>query len=594
MAQIHESKAFSLRDVLSNDTYIIPIYQRSYAWEKAEISQLINDVIEFFEIGKTTEYDRSKSYYLGSLVCFKRQDGSFELIDGQQRHTTITLINLVLKNWESLKIENPVSSSNLRFDSRKNAQRFIEKLYSTHEFSEKLMENHAGVDNFKTALNIIEEELHGRNIELFAQCFYDNVKLFRVEVPHDTDMNHYFEIMNNRGEQLEKHEIVKALLMGEIDNDDQKNSFAIIWDACSDMNDYVYFNFANENNNTFFAQNGDLLQNSIAVNPKTSARAETLSDILERESGHSFDLKFEQSELIIRAKYRSIIDFPNFLLQVLKIKNDSVSLDDKKLLEHFDKSIDPNEFIYDLLRSRILFDKHIIKQDLSDANENKQNWGIRSLNKDGDDIIKTFEDDEELVKLQTMLYYSNPSNTNNHWLQTILKKKDFSIDDYTEHAFQIAQARFDPKYLSYPEISIFNLYFIDFLLWKLYKQNKTNVNEALMVLKGKIDKNREPFSKFRFRQLSSKEHLLPQARAKEDEKEILNSLGNLCLISVSQNSEGNKEHPIYKRDRFANDNSSLKRLIMFESFNDKEWGKAEIEDHEKEIKELISWISNKQ
>ena len=36
------------------------------------------------------------------------------------------------------------------------------------------------------------------------------VRLLRVEVPHDTDLNHYFEIMNSRGEQLEKHEIIKA------------------------------------------------------------------------------------------------------------------------------------------------------------------------------------------------------------------------------------------------------------------------------------------------------------------------------------------------------------------------------------------------
>ena len=39
------------------------------------------------------------------------------------------------------------------------------------------------------------------------------VRLLRVEVPHDTDLNHYFEIMNSRGEQLEKHEIIKAHCM---------------------------------------------------------------------------------------------------------------------------------------------------------------------------------------------------------------------------------------------------------------------------------------------------------------------------------------------------------------------------------------------
>src|SRR5690606_1186145 len=116
--------------ILANDVYIIPRYQRNYAWGKAEISQLIKDIEEFFP----NENNEDKSYYLGSLVCFKREDGNFELIDGQQRHTTITLINLVLKNW-TVEIKNTVSVPNLKFDSRKKTQNYIEILYKTETIS---------------------------------------------------------------------------------------------------------------------------------------------------------------------------------------------------------------------------------------------------------------------------------------------------------------------------------------------------------------------------------------------------------------------------------------------------------------------------
>ena len=74
----------NIKEILANDSYIIPRYQRNYAWGKSEISQLIKDIEEFFPKANTED----KSYYLGSLVCFKRENGSFELVDGQQRHTT--------------------------------------------------------------------------------------------------------------------------------------------------------------------------------------------------------------------------------------------------------------------------------------------------------------------------------------------------------------------------------------------------------------------------------------------------------------------------------------------------------------------------
>lgn len=43
-----KNKAKNLKEILANDTYIIPRYQRNYAWGKTEISQLIKDIVEFF------------------------------------------------------------------------------------------------------------------------------------------------------------------------------------------------------------------------------------------------------------------------------------------------------------------------------------------------------------------------------------------------------------------------------------------------------------------------------------------------------------------------------------------------------------------
>ena len=589
----------NIKEILANDVYIIPRYQRNYAWGKAEISQLIKDIEEFFP----KENNDDKSYYLGSLVCFKREDGNFELIDGQQRHTTITLINLVLKNWLE-EIKNTVSVPNLKFDSRKKIQNYIESLYKTEKlnFLKQASElNISGIGSFKDAIEIIQEELREKDVQNFAKNFYENVHLFRVEVPEDTDLNHYFEIMNNRGEQLEKHEIVKALLLGEIINDDkevkrlEQEKFAKIWDACAEMNNYVFLNLDKQNRDKLFTNESELIGKNfeeICINENGDKGEElSLSKII---TEHNIPTDFPKEEKFIKDKYKSVIDFPNFLLQVLKIKNDNVSLDDKKLLEQFSViKPDPKEFIFDLLKYRSLFDKYVIKQDLADADESKQNWGIRKLNTDFETTIKTFETDEELTKIQVMLYYSDSTNTYNNWLQELLKNTDFEVGIYTEKVWEIAQSKFNRYNLSYPTVSIFNLYFIDLLLWKLYKTE--DVNENLKSLKSKIDNLKSQFNNYKFRQISSREHLFSQEHAKRYfiDEEVYNGIGNLCLISTSQNSSGNKENPTDKKKMFLHDNSSLKRLIMFESYENDKWETEQINKHKIDIENLINWTMTK-
>lgn len=449
----------------------------------------------------------------------------------------------------------------------------------------------SGAGNFKDAIELIQEELREKDVHNFAKNFFENVYLFRVEVPEDTDLTHYFEIMNNRGEQLEKHEIVKALLMGKISGTEEQEKFATIWDACADMSNYVYFNFDKDSITHLFTEDGELnAENFEEIFKNGNKEVNTdfsLNDII---INHNIPNYFPKNEKFIKDKYKSIIDFPNFILQVLKVKNYNVSLDDKKLLEQFKESkVEPKEFVFDLLKYRILFDTFVIKQDLAD--ESKQNWGIRKLNTDFKTTIKTFnqksENDEELVKLQTILYYSNSTNTYNNWLQNIMTNTNFAVDKYTKKLLTIAKDKFKKDNLSYPTISIFNFYFIDFLLWKLYTTEESIEN--LKSLKSKIDKLKDQFNNFKFRQISSREHLFSQEHAKRYsiDEEVYNGIGNLCLISTSQNSAGNKENPIDKKKMFEKDNLSLKRLIMFESYENDKWETEQITQHKVEIGNLI-------
>lgn len=80
-------KEQSIADIYNGSqvTYEVPIYQRNYAWEEDEITALIQDVYDSFLQKKGT-------YFIGTLVSYHKGDQVFEVIDGQQRLTTINLV----------------------------------------------------------------------------------------------------------------------------------------------------------------------------------------------------------------------------------------------------------------------------------------------------------------------------------------------------------------------------------------------------------------------------------------------------------------------------------------------------------------------
>ena len=100
-----------------------------------------------------------------------------------------------------------------------------------------------GFSYAKEAYNTIVSETDRQG---FIKYFKEKVHLIHYKVPKDIDLNHYFEIMNSRGEQLEKYEIVKANLIEALDREGASEHgqevFNQIWEACSEMNVYIQQN----------------------------------------------------------------------------------------------------------------------------------------------------------------------------------------------------------------------------------------------------------------------------------------------------------------------------------------------------------------
>ena len=194
------------KTIFEDDNYIIPLYQRAFAWSDKEITQLIDDIYDF----------EAEKYYIGSLIINVNSNGLYEVIDGQQRLTALyLLLNHLGYRWKE---------DRLRYECREKSNytlNFLNSLLPNEDNRNKSVDEDKIEQNLIKGRDIIDQKFRADKIN--AQKFKEklkNVKLFRIEVPPHTDLNRYFEIINVRGEQLEQHDILKAKLMEPLGPDD--------------------------------------------------------------------------------------------------------------------------------------------------------------------------------------------------------------------------------------------------------------------------------------------------------------------------------------------------------------------------------------
>lgn len=99
----------------------LPDYQRPYVWNHEKIEQLLQDFLDHF-FSKEEKFNEDSPYYYMGTVLFYEQNSKYDVIDGQQRITTLLLINQFLKNdfsylkqgkWD-LKYNSLLSSANIK------------------------------------------------------------------------------------------------------------------------------------------------------------------------------------------------------------------------------------------------------------------------------------------------------------------------------------------------------------------------------------------------------------------------------------------------------------------------------------------------
>ncbi|OBX00067.1 DUF262 domain-containing protein [Gallibacterium genomosp. 1] len=624
----NQVKTLTVSELCNGDKYIIPIYQRNYAWGRDEIELLIEDISE------AQSKNKENNYYIGSLVVAKRKD-SYEVIDGQQRLTTLKLLLSYFNNDPN--VLNKDSNINLNFEYRDESNQSLNNLGKNNEYGNSIE------IGYKFILDIFRAKNKEDNFEFF-DFLLDKVVILRTEVPEDTDLNHYFEIMNNRGEQLEKHEVLKARLMEKLLNEDKK-LFALIWDACSDMSVYAIkrFPYSKDNNknirtsDAFFGElvnkipeSFDSMKSTLNEIQNTNGESnnESVLNLLKNTDNNKSNQDKSNYE---DGNFKSIIDFPNFLMVAYRIfSKKDIPLNDKYLLSEFNNPkrfslIDSTpekikEFIVCLLRIRLIFDRYIIK-----SKEEEDRWilnGIKRYKNDSFNEVNTFgttfedpnndgtddlpENHTQIVQLLSMFHTSFRQKIYKNWLFDVLEKLNqsdelkntygLSSNKYIEILEQLAyeyykddnrQELLKKGGLAIPHY-IFN--YVDYLLWKDW-DNLGKDNKFLKKSDFVFSLSRNSIEHYLAQ--SKRDSLLPRNETEENKNRLLNSLGNLCLISHYQNSSLNDEVPSEKRKRYESGSLkciSPKQALML-SYDT--WGSEEIKKHNEDMGKILNPEENK-
>lgn len=237
-----------------NSNFLIPDYQRPYAWEDGECATLWNDILTFaLPDSDYSKFDEDDGYFLGPIVLFTNSDRKLEVIDGQQRLTTLMLLlrafyhaygndmqdsrSMTVKRsieqclWKTNAFQEPDMSA-LKIETEtatdKDKDEFISILLTGNApatlksryavnyrfFQEKISDFKATMPDYFSFLPI----------RILGNCI-----LLPIEAESQDTALRIFSTLNDRGKPLSDSDIFKAQLYKAFSADGKKDEFITEW-----------------------------------------------------------------------------------------------------------------------------------------------------------------------------------------------------------------------------------------------------------------------------------------------------------------------------------------------------------------------------
>lgn len=250
--------------IKGDNKFRVPLYQRDYSWTKAHWSDLWLDI----EVNRKND----SKHYMGSVVVVSRDKKAYDIIDGQQRLTTLTVLVLavidVLRDLVEQKVD--VDNNNKRIDLL--ISDFIgKKSLSSLTYENKIELNESNNPFFSSYLTHFRKPSRIRSEvksnRLLYECFnyykeqikeeifagddvaslinfveYISDSLLFIQITATDDLSAYliFETLNDRGLDLSVTDLLKNYLFSIVDESD-KDHVKHIWDEIISHVSYANF-----------------------------------------------------------------------------------------------------------------------------------------------------------------------------------------------------------------------------------------------------------------------------------------------------------------------------------------------------------------
>jgi len=248
----------------NSPNFLIPDYQRPYAWEDDECQTLWDDIFNFALPENNVDlFVKGDEYFLGAIVTFKNDDGKLEVIDGQQRLTTILL--LLRAFYDRFALMNDQRSTDLRrlisqciwhtdeFGNADTKQLKIDSEVATDDEKEEFLEilrsgtvsasaNSKYVINFRffqKKINTFVEE-YPTYFQFLPARILNNCILLPIEADSQDTALRIFSTLNDRGLPLADADIFKAQFYKYYNKKNQKDEFIENWKSLTTDADEIF------------------------------------------------------------------------------------------------------------------------------------------------------------------------------------------------------------------------------------------------------------------------------------------------------------------------------------------------------------------
>lgn len=242
---------YPIQKVFSDDFFFtIPLYQRPYAWRREQAEELFDDLFTF-ACSTEERLEDLNPYFLGSIVLIKGDAPEAEIVDGQQRLTTLAILLAAIRSLVSSGLARELtpflyqqgnsiigSSNRYRLKLRERDEEFFReyiqdeggigklKFANAEKFSDSQKSIRDNALLFLEKLGLRSEQQRIR----LAQATITRCFLIVVSTPSFDSAYRIFSVLNDRGLSLSHSDILKADVIGKISSDREQARYTKKWE----------------------------------------------------------------------------------------------------------------------------------------------------------------------------------------------------------------------------------------------------------------------------------------------------------------------------------------------------------------------------